>query len=284
MHPVAVFIVMAASAHFLDSIVAVSALTHPSMLSATRTVPYLRTRCRGPTPPTANGSAAQPPPPTLLHNPVSLIRATMPFPNARVTGTSSAATFPQHSHSEHSSDTVKRFRISDEVARSVGTLVNVSRDAAPACGAGAGTGAGAGGGVSDTGFYSCDVRWSTVVQAAAKIYEELGPGCSEKAYQNALVRRLYNMDIPCLMERTVYIVTDGMSVSATGRVDIEVQRRFILELKVSPATAATIRKDRKQLRRYIYAYKTNGVQLEKAALVYFGNNEVRIVEENVYAQ
>ena len=109
----------------------------------------------------------------------------------------------------------------------------------------------------------------------------MGDGCSEKSYQKALLYALYNQDIPCLIERPVFLNKCGQSV-LKGYVDVELASgRFILELKISPPTVANLRKDKKQLRRYISAYKANGCNLERAALVYFGNSEVRIVEVSV---
>jgi CRISPR/Cas system-associated exonuclease Cas4 (RecB family) len=108
----------------------------------------------------------------------------------------------------------------------------------------------------------------------------MGGSCSEKAYQTALLYNLYDLKVPGLIERPIYITTKGMSVLA-GYVDMELDSRFVLELKISPPTIVNLRKDKKQLRRYISAYKTNGIQLERAALVYFGNNEVRVVEVSV---
>jgi CRISPR/Cas system-associated exonuclease Cas4 (RecB family) len=63
-----------------------------------------------------------------------------------------------------------------------------------------------------------------------------------------------------------------------GRVDLEVARRFLLELKVTLPTEKNVRKDRRQLLRYLTTYQEQELQIERAALVYFANNEVRVVE------
>lgn len=122
--------------------------------------------------------------------------------------------------------------------------------------------------------------WSSLLEAAGDIYFQLGEGHSEKAYQTALLYKLYQLGVPCLMERPVYVTENSMSILA-GRVDLEVNQRFLLELKVSNPSAVNVRKDRKQLKRYITAYQANGVTLERAALVYFSNFEVRVVEVTV---
>ena len=121
------------------------------------------------------------------------------------------------------------------------------------------------------------VDWCSVIEAAGDVYFNLGDGCSERMYQEALLHALYIMNVPVLIERPVYAMNGGMTVMK-GRIDLEIARRFILELKVSAPTTANLRKDKKQLRRYISAYNDNGVRLERAALVYFGNGEVRVVE------
>ena len=121
------------------------------------------------------------------------------------------------------------------------------------------------------------LRWDQLISLAVGVYASDGPGCSERAYQISLFHALYNIDIPCIMERPVQVTTEGLTVPM-GRVDLEVCRRFILELKITSATATNIRKDRVQLQRYLRAYKKQGLKLERAALVYFGNGEVRVVE------
>ena len=121
------------------------------------------------------------------------------------------------------------------------------------------------------------LKWSQLISLAVGVYASDGPGCSEAVYQRSLFYALYNIDIPCIMERPVQVTTEGLSVPM-GRVDLEVCRRFVLELKISSATAITVRKDRLQLQRYLRTYKKLGLKMERAALVYFGNGEVRVVE------
>jgi GxxExxY protein len=129
----------------------------------------------------------------------------------------------------------------------------------------------------DVEFKPWCLDWANLLEAAGDIYMQLGDGHSEKAYQTALLYKLYQLDVPCLMERPIYVTENSMSILA-GRVDLEVNKRFLLELKVSNPTEMNVRKDRKQLRRYVAAYQGNGVVLERAALVYFCNSEVRVVE------
>ncbi|KAJ1487068.1 hypothetical protein T484DRAFT_1787578 [Baffinella frigidus] len=129
----------------------------------------------------------------------------------------------------------------------------------------------------DTVCKPWSIEWGNLLEVVGDVYFELGDGCSEKAYQLALLNKLYKMNIPCLVEKNVYKIESGVPI-LTGRVDIEIASEFVLELKVSPPSATNLRKDKKQLRRYLSAYSENNSPLERAALVYFGNFEVQIVE------
>jgi hypothetical protein len=192
-----------------------------------------------------------------------------PFSSVRSTDPSDTAHSPSDTvRSTVPSDIVKRFRLSDDHAREKDQkppLILKGRDL----------------GVKTTPVHNTGrVEWDTIIEACSHIYFQMGGSCSEKAYQTALLYNLYDLKVPGLIERPIYITTKGMSVLA-GYVDMELDSRFVLELKISPPTIVNLRKDKKQLRRYISAYKTNGIQLERAALVYFGNNEVRVVEVSV---
>lgn len=168
-------------------------------------------------------------------------------------------------------DIVKKFKVSNEHARETGSIPhNVFKNTLPFS--------------RNCDMHACKsgpVEWDLVVASAVAVYFDMGAGCSEKSYQKALLYSLYGLDIPCLIERPVYMIKDGLSV-LKGFVDLEIAGgRFVLELKISPPTASNLRNDKKQLRRYISAYKANGSRLERAALVYYGNSEVRIVEVSV---
>jgi len=120
--------------------------------------------------------------------------------------------------------------------------------------------------------------WALLLEAAFAVYRDLGDGCSERTYQKKLYYDLYCLGIPCIIERPVHTTTHHGMTLGKGRVDLEVARRFVLELKVTRATDENVRRDKRQLQRYLTTYQEQGLQLERAALVYFSNNEVRIVE------
>ena len=241
---------MAAGFHFSQSLM-VSAYT-PAMYDIQRNIPYLRTRCAH----IGTGYTATPS--------SSPITRGGPFhPGARTFATNI-----------NRRDMVKRFKMSDANARETGAIPHhVIKRTQPTVVKTSDT-------PSELEFRPWSIHWSTLLEHAGETYFELGPDCSEKAYQTALTYKLYKKNIPCLTEKNMYMIEHGEPI-LTGRVDLECASKFILELKVSPSNANNIRKDKKQLRRYISAYKANGVYLERAALVYFGNSEVRIVEVSV---
>jgi GxxExxY protein len=169
-------------------------------------------------------------------------------------------------------DIVKRFKMSDAAARDSSIPHRVIKVDRPPVSVNM---------PNEPDFRSWSIEWSTLLEVAGETYFDLGDGLSEKAYQTSLLHRLYQRNVPVLMERDVY-VTENNATILVGRVDLEINRRFLLELKVSPPTASNLRKDKKQLNRYISSYKKNGINLEHAALVYFGNFEVRIIEMSVH--
>jgi hypothetical protein len=126
-----------------------------------------------------------------------------------------------------------------------------------------------------------DLQYATLIEMVGDSYFEVGQNCSERTYQLALVQKLYKQNVPCLMEKNIYMTEHGNPI-LKGRIDIEIASKYILELKVTPASVSNIRKDKKQLRRYISAYHSSGIYLERAALIYYGSNQVRIIEVDVH--
>jgi hypothetical protein len=288
MQLVMLWVLMASSAYFLKPL-SLCADTTLDIVNMRRTLPFLRDRCVSTMHSSNRTSYSFNPNEGSLHptkypshsmersiptnNPVLHAGAFhtkgRPFSSVRSTDPSDTAHSPSDTvRSTVPSDIVKRFRLSDDHAREKDQkppLILKGRDL----------------GVKTTPVHNTGrVEWDTIIEACSHIYFQMGGSCSEKAYQTALLYNLYDLKVPGLIERPIYITTKGMSVLA-GYVDMELDSRFVLELKISPPTIVNLRKDKKQLRRYISAYKTNGIQLERAALVYFGNNEVRVVEVSV---
>jgi GxxExxY protein len=265
---------MIVASFFLDSLL-VSALATPVVAEMRKTIPYLRNRC-------VSGVNPSPIHPVGRAVPTSnpFIRAGSFHRGGRTLGSHADShrdakrlkVSDEHARVLSSGqlpppgDVVKRFKIPDTVARGDSTPHKVIKVDRPEVAS-----------MAIPVVTPWSIEWSNLLEAAGEVYFEMGEGHSEKSYQLSLLYRLYQSDVPCLVERNVYVTENNMSI-LVGRVDLEVNKRFLLELKVSPPTAANLRKDMKQLRRYVAAYKANGAVLERAALVYFGNFEVRIVE------
>jgi GxxExxY protein len=242
------WVCMTSAYFFLDSLV-VSALVVPQQDMRYR-IPYLRNRCAGiacVSPLSSNGGVF-----VATNNPTK--RAGLfhykgkPFTSSSTGG-----------------EIVKRFPVSTSVARESSIPHRVIRSASVSTK------------MSNRDVKIWSFEWSNLLELTGQTYFELGPNHSEKAYQTSLMYRLYQQGIPSLVERCVYVHENNTTVLA-GRVDLEVNQRFLLELKICPPTSNNVHRDRKQLRRYITAYKKNNEHLENAALVYFSCSEVRIIE------
>jgi GxxExxY protein len=262
---------MIAASLFLDSLL-VSAFATPVLGEMRKTIPYLRNRCVSGVNPTPVGRAVPTCNPFVRAGSFHRGGRTLSSHDGIQSDAKRLKVSDEHARVLSSGqlpppgDVVKRFKIPDTVARGASTphkVITVDRpEVAP---------------MSTPVVKPWSIEWSNLLEAAGEVYFEMGEGHSEKSYQLSLLYRLYQSDVACLVERNVYVTENNMSI-LVGRVDLEVNKRFLLELKVSPPTAANLRKDMKQLRRYVAAYKANGAVLERAALVYFGNFEVRIVE------
>jgi GxxExxY protein len=257
---------MVTSSYFLDSLL-VSALASTPSCGMRTTVPYLRDRCVAMA--TLGGAPNVQPAPPLAATRQSFVRSSTFHVVGSPLSFSSDRDFVvrrlPRSNGLGGGSAITRKASAKTNYRQVTSMTGVSQPAnGPPC-------------------KPWCLEWASLLETAGDVYFTLGDGHSEKAYQTALLYKLYQLDVPCLMERPVYVTENSMSILA-GRVDLEVNQRFLLELKVSHPSAVNMRKDRKQLRRYITAYKTNGVNLERAALVYFSNYEVRVVEVSVMGE
>ncbi|KAJ1467811.1 hypothetical protein T484DRAFT_1755591 [Baffinella frigidus] len=245
---VVLWVFMVASVYFAESLL-VSALAPPARAGMRLRIPYLRSRCLD-----GRGGLSIP-----TSNPI--VRGGAFHTKGRAFSTALDHT-----------DVVKRFKMSNGEGRDTDPVphrvikLGGENAAVPPPNM-----------PSGTEFKPWSIEWGNLLEVVGSTYFELGDGCSEKAYQLALLNKLYKMKIPCLVEKNVYKHENGVSI-LTGRVDIEIASDFVLELEVSAPTVANLRKDKKQLRRYMSAYNANNTPLERAALVYFGNFEVRIVE------
>ena len=94
---------------------------------------------------------------------------------------------------------------------------------------------------------------------------------------------LYAEGIAAIRERTIYSTIAGVSI-CRGRIDLEIDNKFLLEFKIVEPSQNQISKDRKQLIRYLVTYfEYHAVPIQKAALVYLFGGEVRVIEVSLQA-
>jgi GxxExxY protein len=107
------------------------------------------------------------------------------------------------------------------------------------------------------------------------VYDNWGPGYTEATYEQAIVNEAYNRKIPLLRQASIDVTNGGCSVHA-GRIDLEVDGRYLYELK---ARDPAMDKDRSQISKYIRAYAQNGKNISRAFLVFFTEKRGVIFEE-----
>jgi GxxExxY protein len=127
-----------------------------------------------------------------------------------------------------------------------------------------------------------DETFQTIIDIARTVFDQYGIGNTERVYQEAMYFSAYKSGIPCLMERSIHIVHDDMPL-LIGRVDLEVDNKLVFELKIHAFNAVNFRKDRVQLQKYLRAYAQNNQVIENAALIYFGEKGVHVVNVTPYS-
>jgi hypothetical protein len=143
----------------------------------------------------------------------------------------------------------------------------------------AGTTDGWGGGGDGNGCI-CDggftLTWCSLIDTCCDAYFAHGPDCSEKSYVDKIFYKLYELGVPAIRERPLFATENGVSISR-GRVDLEIASKFLLEFKIIEPSPNNVKKDRRQLLRYLNTYHEMGRPMQRAALVYFYSGEVRII-------
>jgi GxxExxY protein len=119
--------------------------------------------------------------------------------------------------------------------------------------------------------------YDSMIALAHTVFKQYGTGYTERVYQEGMYLSAYKKNIPCLMERHVYVTHDS-SPLFIGKVDLEVAGRFVFELKIHPFNTQNLKKDRIQIEKYLRAYALNSHVIDRAALIYFTPDGVRVVE------
>lgn len=79
-------------------------------------------------------------------------------------------------------------------------------------------------------FHSVDALFQTCEEISQYASERLGRGHSEKVYESVMINELYERKIPALRQVRYYTTIDN-NVYETGILDIEVDKKLLLELK-----------------------------------------------------
>ena len=146
-----------------------------------------------------------------------------------------------------------------------------------ASGSASGPPGGGGGGFDGTDWAGWQADWCGIIEVICDAYREHGPDNSEKSYVDRVFYKLYELGVPAVRERPLLYTVGGVSVSC-GRIDLEIAQKYLFEFKIVPPTPKNLRKNSRQLMRYLRFYAQEGIPLQRAALVYLYANEVRIVE------
>ena len=79
-----------------------------------------------------------------------------------------------------------------------------------------------------------DINWLTgeIIGAAIEVHKELGPGLLESAYEECLCRELMLREIPYERQWELPVKYKGVALDCGYRLDIVVDDRIIIELKV----------------------------------------------------
>jgi len=97
------------------------------------------------------------------------------------------------------------------------------------------------------------------------IMQKLGGAQTEQTYELALCLELYKKGIPCMRQMPITTLYDTSTTIPAGIIDLEVDHRFLIELKSSVFSD----KHTQQLARYLNALRSHGRQLECGLVVCF---------------
>ena len=110
----------------------------------------------------------------------------------------------------------------------------------------------------------------TIKLCAENVMARHRSGCTEAMYQRCLQAELYHRNIPTLAEVDVFTMSGSVPINV-GRLDLEVDHRIILELKVAPRIMP---KHIQQLQKYIRARQSTGMNVEGAAVVCWTDRDI----------
>lgn len=97
------------------------------------------------------------------------------------------------------------------------------------------------------------------------VMKKLGPSHTEQVYELALSQELYLRNIPHVRQMPIAVKYDQTVSIPSGIVDLEVDHRFLLELKQGSFSE----RHRQQLNRYMSIMRSNGRKILRAMVVCF---------------
>ena len=109
-----------------------------------------------------------------------------------------------------------------------------------------------------------------VVSLAKDVFAQLGPGCSERDYKEAIANSPWFSanNVTCVMEHRIDI--NHYFRTPINWVDLLVDGRYVFELKIHAFTKYRLERDREvQLDKYLQAFAFNKHTIHCAALIYF---------------
>ena len=109
----------------------------------------------------------------------------------------------------------------------------------------------------------------TVRKSAEAVMARHRSGCTEAMYRRSLEVDLYYKGICCLSEVDCFVMSGSVPIRV-GQLDLEVDHRLTLELKVAPRITS---KHMQQLRKYVRARVSTGMNVEAAAVICFTDRE-----------
>lgn len=98
-----------------------------------------------------------------------------------------------------------------------------------------------------------------------RVMKNLGPAHTEQVYELALSHEMYMRNIPHVRQMPISLKYSPTVSIPSGIVDLEVDQRFLLELKQGSFNE----RHRQQLKRYMSIMKSNGRKLVRAMVVCF---------------
>lgn len=121
--------------------------------------------------------------------------------------------------------------------------------------------------------------YDKVISLANDTFFQLGKGCSERVYQQAIFDSSWFSENNILVRMERIIKINHFDPPLLGRrVDLEVAGCYVFELKVTAPTEHNLKVDRLQIETYLQAYAFNNHVVHRAALIYFTPTGVVVFE------